>query len=319
MDRFIKKREDNVFNSVLPGECAVVRGWTGSRICEALGLSSVYIGTDVLRSQQNTESFFEFIKHGRADIVLDECDMLKNELAGFRWIRDNRNNYKSRIFIPSEHGKITIQEYDRVVDFMHDANKPVDEELQDIFYDDTNDFIREIITKNGKFDIEKCIKTKIHEPGNRMGIIHANYTKTEKITLNEMCIISDCFSEGDVLDNLVFSSMFSEIIQDCYTVSTIIVPSIIINNRIKEENITPATCWTKHFNMCLKMSQQQHWKNSDPETLNALRYMPHLIPEYCTHSKGVHLINHSSLGKKIDLKKIKEHLKEREKDIVEQK
>ena len=316
MDRFIKKREDNVFNSVLQGECAVVKGWSGSRICEALGLSAVYIGTDTLRSQQNTESFFEFIKHGQANIVLDECEMLKNELAGFRWIRDNRYKYKSRIFIPSENGKLTINEYDKVIDLMHEAVKPVDEEKQDIFFDDTNEFIREIITNNGHFDTERCLNMNICEPGNRMGIVHANYTKAEKITMDEMSRISECMSEGDVLDTLIFSPMFSSIIQDCYTVITIIMPSLIIENRIPEEKITPATCWTKHFNMCLKKSQEKFWKYSDPNTMNALRYAPNLISEYCTHSKGVHLINHTSMGKKIDLKKIKEHLKEREKDIL---
>ena len=316
MDRFIKKREDNVFNSVLQGECAVVKGWSGSRICEALGLSAVYIGTDTLRSQQNTESFFEFIKHGQANIVLDECEMLKNELAGFRWIRDNRYKYKSRIFIPSENGKLTINEYDKVIDLMHEAVKPVDEEKQDIFFDDTNEFIREIITNNGHFDTERCLNMNICEPGNRMGIVHANYTKSEKITMDEMSRISECMSEGDVLDTLIFSPMFSSIIQDCYTVITIIMPSLIIENRIPEEKITPATCWTKHFNMCLKKSQEKFWKYSDPDTMNALRYAPNMILEYCTHSKGVHLINHTSMGKKIDLKKIKEHLKEREKDIL---
>jgi len=156
----------------------------------------------------------------------------------------------------------------------------------------------------------------IYEPGNRMGIVHSNYTKTENITLNELCTIADCMSEGDVLDSIMFSPLSSDITQDCYTITTIIMPSLIIKNRIKEESITPATCWTKHFNMCLKKSQEQYWKYSDPDTMNALRYIPSLIPEYCTHSKGIHFINHSSMRKNIDLKKIKEKLKEREKDIL---
>ena len=317
MDRFIKKREDNVFNSVLPGECAIVKGWSGTRICSALGLSAVYIGTDTLRSQQGTESFFEFIKHGRADIVLDECDMLKNELAGFRWIRDNRKRYKSRIFIPTENGRITMQEYDKVVDLMGDQRPPVDSSQQDIFYDDTNEFIKEIIGKSGKLDVNRCLNMGVCEPGNRMGIIHANYTHAEGITMKDVCTISDCMSEGDILDNLMFSPLFSDVLQDCFTVTSIIVPSILINNRIKEEDITPATCWTKHFNMCLKKSQEAYWKNADPYTLYALRYQPSLIPEYCTHSKGIHFINHSGLGKKIDLKRIKAILKKREKELIE--
>lgn len=317
MDRFIRKREDFVFVSVVPGECVVVLGWSSARVCKTLGISSIYIGTDVLRSQQNTERLFEFIKHGKVDVVLDDAAVLKNDLSGFRWIRDNRKNYKSRIFIPCETGKFNLTDYDKVVE-PGGREPPTDGENMDLFHEDTGDYIREIITTEGKFDFETHMKIHVHEPGNRMGIIHSNYTETKGATMEEIAEISDCMSQGDVYDNIMYSSLYTDITHVCFVAQSILKPALIIKNRIPFKKIKPATAWTKHFNMCLKKSQEIYWKVSDPDTLHALRHLTEYIPEYCKHSKGIHFINHSGMGNKIDIKKYKEILKKREQDNVEQ-
>jgi hypothetical protein len=161
----------------------------------------------------------------------------------------------------------------------------------------------------------------IDEPGNRMGIVQENYTHTKGITIEEISRIADHLVDGDFWDTMMYSPNYTEHIHEQFVISAIINPCVIIQNRIPINKMAAARVWTKDFNMRLKKSLEKHWVRSDQETLQVLRMKPELIPEYCTNSSGIHLINQTSMTSKIKtdvMKELKLNLKEREQVFVEQ-
>ena len=320
MDKFLKTKKDNIFDKCDPGKIFLVKDWSTAQICKTLGASAVYVGTDTLRSQNLTENFFGFIRFSKADIVMDDASMIRNELPGWRWIQQQRKNIHSRIFIPCENKIDTIQIRDQTIE--PENNKEVVETFhQRDLFKTTKEFMDEILTEKGKFNFNDLLKSSLEEPGNRMGIVQENYINATGITINEISNIADYLVEADYWDTIMYSSMYNEQIHQHFIVSAILGPCKIIKNRIPSKKIACARVWTKDFNMRLKKSMEKHWKYSDQETLQVLRYKPELIPEYCTNSSGIHLINQTSMGMKIKndvMKVLKLKLKEREQVFVEQ-
>lgn len=315
MDRFIKKREVNVFQNVAKGRCIMVNGWTCSDLCKELGTSTVFIGSDILKSQISTKGLIEFISAGNNDIVLDDASLLKNDLTGLKWIKENRKLIRNRIFIPCEFGKTNTSLHDEMIEMGYKDH--VDKKKMDIFFDDTKEFIDMLITDKDEFDFNKVFGMHIQEPSNRMGIIHENYTSAKGITMDECSSVAEMMSMGDVLEDHMFSKKYSEIMHECFSIISIIQPAMIIKNRIPQNKIKPASSWTKHFNMKLKASQKDHWTISDPEFMQLVRVKPELILEFCKDVKGIHLINHTSFNIKLDIKKYKELLKKKTEVFVE--
>ena len=320
MDKFLKTKKDNIFDKCEPGKLFLVKGWSTAQICKTIGASAVYVGTDTLRSQNDTENFFGFIGFSKADIVMDDSSMIKNELPGWRWIQQQKKNINSRIFIPCENNIDTIQIQDQTIE--PENKKEVVETLhQRDLFKTTKEFMDEILSEKGKFDFDDLLKNSLDEPGNRMGIVQENYTQTKGITMKEASTIADHLVDADYWDTIMYSSMYNEQIHQQFIVSAILGPCKIIKNRIPSEKIACARVWTKDFNMRLKKSLEKHWVRSDQETMQVLRHKPEIIPEYCTNSSGIHFINQTSLGLKIKndvLKSIKGVLKEKEQVFVEQ-
>ena len=321
MDKFLKTKKDNIFDKCEPGKLFLVKGWSTAQICKTIGASAVYVGTDTLRSQNVTENFFGFIGFSKADIVMDDSTMIKNELPGWRWIQQNRIKIHSRIFIPCENNVDTIQIQDKTLE--PENNKEVVETIhqRDIFKT-TKEFMGEILTTKGKFKVDDVLGMHMDEPGNRMGIIQENYLHANGITINEVSEIADHLVDGDYWDTMMYSPFYTEQMHDHFVISAVINPSNIIKNRIPVNKMSPAKVWTKDFNMRLKKSLEKHWVRSDPDTMQVLRLNPGLILEYCTNSSGIHFINQTSMGIKVKndvLKELKVKLKEREQDIVEHK
>jgi len=320
MDKFLKTKRDNIFDKCEPGKLFLVKGWSTAQICKTIGASAVYVGIDTLRSQNVTENFFEFISFSKADIVMDDSSMMKNELPGWRWIQQKRKNIHSRIFIPCENNIDNIQIQDETIE--QENKKEVVETLhQRDLFKTTKEFMDEILTEKGNFNFNALLKISLEEPGNRMGIVQENYINASGITINEISSIADYLVEADYWDTMMYSSMYNEQIHQHFIVSAILGPCAIIKNRIPSKKIACARVWTKDFNMRLKKSMEKHWIRSDQETLQVLRYKPKLIPEYCTTSGGIHLINQTSMGIKIKndvMKDLKHDLKKREQYFVEQ-
>lgn len=316
MHKFIKSRKENLLGKAAPCQINVVSGWSSSMISKELGSSAIYIGTDTLRSMNSTSSFFDFIRHGKIDVVLDECAMLKNELPGWKWIKENHVSMNGiRIFVPCSHSECALKGVRINTGIKETVSDTVHE--RDSFFENTRTFMEKLVTDKGQYDFDTFIRMNIDEPGNRMGIIQENYPSTKGITMDEMHSICELISQGDILDNAVYASQNKQSVYDIFNIVAIIYPSFIIRNRIPHKKMKSATAWTKDFNTRLKKSLSFHWKYSDPDTLQALREQPKLIQEYCTHSKGIHFINQVSLGKTINLKEIKKLLKEREQIFVE--
>ena len=314
MDKFLKTKRDNIFETCDPGKIFLVKSWTTAQICKTIGASAVYVGTDTLRSQNVTENFFEFIGFSRADIVTDDSSMIKNELPGWRWIQQNRTKIKSRIFIPCENTIDTINIQDKTLD--PEGGKEIVETIhhRDIFKT-TKEIMDEVLTTKGNFKVEDILGVHMDEPGNRLGIVQENYIHAKGITMSEISYIAEHLAEGDYWDTMMYSPNYTEQIHEQFVISAVINPCAIIKNRIPHEKMSPARVWTKDFNMRLKKSLEKHWLVSDPDTMQVLRLKPELIPEYCTNSSGIHYINQTSMGSKVKndvLKELKLKLKERE-------
>jgi len=321
MDKFLKIKKDNIFDNCEPGKIFLVKDWSTAQICKTIGASAVYVGTDTLRSQNVTENFFGFVGFSKADIVTDDSSMIKNELPGWRWIQQNRIKIHSRIFIPCENNLDTIQIQDKTLE--PENNKDIVETIheRDLFKT-TKEIMEDVLTNKGKFRMNDYLGMHMDEPGNRMGIVQENYVNAKGITIEEISRIADNLVDADYWDTVMYSTMYNEQIHEQFVLSAVINPCVIIQNRIPFNNMAAARVWTKDFNMRLKKSLEKHWVRSDPDTMQVLRLNPEMIPEYCTNSSGIHLINQISLGLKIKndvLKSIKDVLKEREQDIVEHK
>jgi hypothetical protein len=318
MDKFLKTKKDNIFDKCDPGKLFLVKGWSTAQICNVLGVSAVYVGTDTLRSQSITENFFEFIEFSKADIVMDDSSMIKNELPGWRWIQKNRFNIHSRIFIPCENNIDTIQIQDKTIE--PENKKEIIETLhQRDLFKTTKEIMEDILTTKGDFKVNDYLGMHMDEPGNRMGIVQENYVHAKGITMDEISKIADHLVEGDYWDTVMYSSMYNEQIHEQFLLSAVINPCAIIQNRIPVNKMAAARVWTKDFNMRLKKSLEKDWVVSDPDTMHLLRIKPEFIPMYCKKSKSIHFINQTSMGIKIKndvLKNIKDVLKEREQDFL---
>ena len=316
MYKFIKKRKENLLEKATPLSINIVNGWSGSMISRELGASAIYVGTDTLRSMNATSSFFEYIKFTDTDVVLDECEMLKNELPGWKWIKENHRDLKGpRIFVPCSHSECSLKGNRIQTGIEAKAEETIHE--RDSFFDNTKEFIEKLITDKGRYDFDLFSRMNIDEPGNRMGIIQENYINAKNIDMNEIYEICELISNADTIDNTIYTSQNKQDIYNIFNIIAIIYPSYIIKNRIPFRSIKPATAWTKDFNTRLKKSLSLYWKNPDPETLQVLRERPEYIQEHCTHSKGIHFINQVSFDKKINLKEIKKSLKKREQFLLE--
>ena len=321
MDKFLKTKKDNIFKDCAAGTFTLVRGWSSAQICESLGTSAVYVGTDTLRSQNVTENFFEFLGFSKADVVMDDCSMIKNELPGWRWIQHNRIKIHSRIFIPCENRIETTQTCDLIIE-PENKNKPTETIHQRDIFQTTKEFMEDVLTEKGKFTMKDYLGMHMDEPGNRLGIVQENYIHTKGITMEEAAAIADHLAEGDYWDTMMYSPNYNEQIHEQFVISSVINPCAIIKNRIPHGKMSPARVWTKDFNMRLKKSLEKHWIRSDQDTMQVLRLKPELIPEYCTNSSGIHYINQTSMSSKIKtdvMKELKLVLKKREQDIVEHK
>jgi len=318
MDKFLKTKKDNIFDKCEPGKLFLVKGWSTAQICKTIGASAVYVGTDTLRSQNVTQNFFGFIGFSKADIVTDDCCMIKNELPGWRWIQQNRIKIHSRIFIPCENNLDTLQIQDKTLE--PENNKEAVETLhQRDLFKTTKEIMEDVLTTNGKFRVNDYLGMHMDEPGNRMGIVQENYIHTKGITMDEASVIADHLVDADYWDNMMYSTMYNEQIHEHFVLSAVINPCAIIQNRIPVNKMAAARVWTKDFNMRLKKSLEKHWVRSDPDTMQVLRHKPEFIPEYCKNSSGIHLINQTSMGLKVKndvLKSIKGVLKEREQDFL---
>ena len=174
----------------------LVKGWSTAQICKTIGASAVYVGTDTLRSQNVTQNFFGFIGFSKADIVMDDCCMIKNELPGWRWVQQNRIKIHSRIFIPCENNLDTIQIQDKTLE--PENNKEVVETLhQRDLFKTTKEIMDDVLTTQGKFRVNDYLGMHMDEPGNRMGIVQENYIHAKGITMNEAYVIADHLFDAD--------------------------------------------------------------------------------------------------------------------------
>ena len=320
MDKFLKTKKDNIFKDCASGTFILIKGWSSAQICESLGTSAVYVGTDTLRSQNVTENFFQFLGFSKADVVMDDCSMIRNELPGWRWIQQNKSKIFSRIFIPCENCIETIQTYDLIIE-PENKNKQIETIHQRDIFQTTKEFMEDILTEKGNFKINDIMGLHIDEPGNRMGIVQENYTHAKGITIDEISRIADHLVDGDFWDTMMYSPNYTEHIHEQFVISAIVNPCAIIQNRIPVNKMAAARVWTKDFNMRLKKSLEKYWTHSDQYTLQVLRMKPEFIPEYCKNSAGIHLINQTSMSSKIKtdvMKELKLKLKEREQVFLEQ-
>ena len=175
MDKFLKTKRDNIFDKCEPGKLFLVKGWSTAQVCKTIGASAVYVGIDTMRSQNVTENFFEFISFSKADIVMDDSSMIKNELPGWRWIQQKRKDIHSRIFIPCENNVDTIQIQDETLE--PENNKEVVETLhQRDLFKTTKEIMEEVLATGGNFRVNDYLGNahgrtrKSH--GHRAGKLH---------------------------------------------------------------------------------------------------------------------------------------------------
>lgn len=224
---------------------------------------------DVLRTKEKTIDFIHMMKCSLLPLVLDDFDLVDN-LPGIKELKPIRTQF----FIVSEKKldleiitfhfefpKVPFEEFasDNKID-AHRAKNLIEkangnmtivktdlnsfESVRDVFID-SKEYVKELIRcqKPSEF-----IDRHLSEHGNTFGMIHENYLDFS----NNFTSITQSLSDAVVIDDIIYSDVSWDLMP-FFNVSGCIIPAFHMSG--DPNDLKPGSAWTKHSNMCMKMSR----------------------------------------------------------------
>lgn len=118
------------------------------------------------------------------------------------------------------------------------------ESVRDVFID-SKEYVKELIRSEKPSEF---IDRHLSEHGNTFGMIHENYPDYT----DDFVSVTQSLSDAVVIDNVIYSDVSWDLMP-FFNVSGCIIPAMHMNGN--PNDIKPGSAWTKHSNMCMKMSR----------------------------------------------------------------
>lgn len=232
-------------------------------------VNHVSFNHDVLKTKEKTDDFMKMMRCSLLPLVLDDFDIVSS-LPGIKELR----KIKTQFFIISEK-KIDLDivtfhfEFPRVPDedFANENNIDIQkaktliqnangnltivktnidsfECVRDVFID-SKDYVKELIRSENPSEF---IDRHLSEHGNTFGMIHENYPDYT----TEFTRVSQSLSDAVLIDQFIYSEVSWDLMP-FFNVSGCIIPAFYMKG--DPVDIKPGSAWTKHSNMCMKMSR----------------------------------------------------------------
>lgn len=166
----------------------------------------------------------------------------------------------------------------------------------------------------------------IDDHGYSWGIVHENYPRSSKISMDDVASISENMSIADVYDNYLYNGYWE--LNNYFCHEGIIHPCIKINQSLCRETLNPGSSWTKFNNYKMRLSKfrdvqhRQKRAKVDIDTIMVIRdkcqvekigVLP-FLKTYNLKSQDMDIINHLCLLSKIKPKLLVNIKKELKKD-----
>lgn len=232
-------------------------------------LQHVSFSHDVLKTKEKTGDFMKMMKCSLLPLVLDDFDIVSS-LPGVKELV----KIKTQFFIVSENkidldiitchfefpnvpieefakeNKIDIQKAKQLIEKssgnLTTAKTDIDSfvSVRDVFID-SKDYVKELIRSEKPSEF---IDRHLSEHGNTFGMIHENYPEYT----DEFTKVTQSLSDAVLIDQVIYSEVSWDLMP-FFNVSGCIIPAFYMKGN--PEDIKPGSAWTKHSNMCMKMSR----------------------------------------------------------------
>ena len=177
------------------------------------------------------------------------------------------------------------------------------------------DFLIDLACANGTENPSDHLCESICEHGYTWDVIHENYLD---VLDADFVSISESLSQSEIIDTFIYNGNWD--LLPFFSMTSILIPSIFLQHRLKRETLRPGSSWTKYGNYRMRMIKYRAMTRRttnclDHDALCVIRAYPPddafaIMKSYQFQSQDVDIMNHLSFGSKMKAREI-QNLKKR--------
>jgi hypothetical protein len=195
--------------------------------------------------------------------------------------------------------------------FLYSVDFPDDRDL----FKTPKDFLIDLACVNGTENPSNHLCESICEHGYTWDVIHENYLDVPDV---DFVSIAENLSQSENIDTLIYNGNWD--LLPLFSMTSILIPSILLQHKLKRETLRPGSSWTKYGNYRMRMikyrSMTRRTTNClDHDALCVIRSYPPdaalaIMKSYQFQTQDVDIMNHLSFGVKMKAREI-QNLKKR--------